>query len=87
MKVLITGAVGFIGSHLAQRLLGRGDDVVGLDTYIDDIVEDVSLALVGQFVTVLRFLLLRSVYLQGRSTITLIWAAFSYTELIQWITI
>ncbi len=30
-KVLVTGAAGFIGSHLSHRLLGRGDDVVGID--------------------------------------------------------
>lgn len=35
MKILITGAAGFIGSHLAQRLLARGDDVVGLDSIND----------------------------------------------------
>ncbi len=31
MKILITGAAGFIGFHLAKRLLARGDDVIGLD--------------------------------------------------------
>ena len=31
MKVLVTGAAGFIGMHVAQRLLARSDDVVGLD--------------------------------------------------------
>jgi UDP-glucuronate 4-epimerase len=31
MKVLVTGAAGFIGSHTAERLLARGDFVVGLD--------------------------------------------------------
>jgi len=31
MKILVTGVAGFIGSHLALRLLARGDAVVGLD--------------------------------------------------------
>ncbi len=35
MKVLITGTAGFIGSHLAQRLLARGDELVGLDSIND----------------------------------------------------
>lgn len=33
MKVLVTGIAGFIGSHLAEGLLARGDDVVGLDNF------------------------------------------------------
>ena len=31
MRILVTGAAGFIGFHLARRLLQRGDSVVGLD--------------------------------------------------------
>ena len=31
MKILVTGAAGFIGSFVARRLLDRGDEVVGLD--------------------------------------------------------
>ena len=31
MKVLVTGAAGFIGMHVAQRLVARGDSVVGID--------------------------------------------------------
>ncbi len=31
MKTLVTGAAGFIGYHVAERLLERGDEVVGLD--------------------------------------------------------
>lgn len=33
MKVLITGGSGFIGSHLADRLLARGDEVLVIDNY------------------------------------------------------
>jgi UDP-glucuronate 4-epimerase len=35
VKVLVTGAAGFIGSHAAERLLARGDSVVGLDNLND----------------------------------------------------
>jgi len=35
MRILITGAAGFIGSHLADNLLDDGFDVVGLDNYND----------------------------------------------------
>ncbi|WP_038019214.1 NAD-dependent epimerase [Thermithiobacillus tepidarius DSM 3134] len=34
-KVLVTGAAGFIGYHLSQRLLARGDAVVGIDNLND----------------------------------------------------
>ncbi len=34
-KFLVTGAAGFIGFHVSQRLLGRGDEVVGLDNVND----------------------------------------------------
>ena len=35
MKVLVTGAAGFIGSALTLRLLGRGDEVIGIDNHND----------------------------------------------------
>ena len=47
MKVLVTGAAGFIGSHTAQRLLARDYEVVGLDNlneYYDVTLKQARLA-------------------------------------------
>ncbi len=47
MKVLLTGAAGFIGMHVAQRLLARGDEVVGVDNlndYYDVALKEARLA-------------------------------------------
>jgi UDP-glucuronate 4-epimerase len=35
MNILVTGAAGFIGSHVTEALLARGDGVVGLDNFND----------------------------------------------------
>jgi UDP-glucuronate 4-epimerase len=47
MKILVTGAAGFIGSHVAQRLLDRGYEIVGLDNlneYYDVTLKQARLA-------------------------------------------
>ena len=35
MKLLVTGAAGFIGAHLMYELAKRGDDVTGIDNLSD----------------------------------------------------
>jgi UDP-glucose 4-epimerase len=47
MKILVTGAAGFIGMHASLRLLARGDEVVGLDNlndYYDPTLKEARLA-------------------------------------------
>jgi UDP-glucuronate 4-epimerase len=47
MKVLVTGAAGFIGAALSERLLARGDEVVGVDNlndYYDVTLKEARLA-------------------------------------------
>lgn len=42
MRVLITGALGFIGSHLAEAYLDRGDTVIGIDNLSANVVDYVD---------------------------------------------
>ena len=42
MRVLISGAAGFLGSHLTDRLLSQGHEVVGMDNYITGKAENIA---------------------------------------------
>ncbi len=42
MRVLITGAAGFLGSHLADRFLAEGHSVVGLDNFVTGHPENIA---------------------------------------------
>ena len=50
--ILVTGAAGFIGYHVARRLLERGDDVIGIDNlnpYYDPKLKEARVALLREF--------------------------------------
>ncbi|TFG78727.1 MAG: NAD-dependent epimerase/dehydratase family protein, partial [Spirochaetales bacterium] len=50
MRVLLTGCAGFIGFHVARRLLDRGDELVGVDSindYYDPALKHARLAQLG----------------------------------------
>jgi dTDP-glucose 4,6-dehydratase len=42
MRILITGAAGFLGSHLCDRLLGDGHDVVGMDNLVTGSTDNIA---------------------------------------------
>jgi dTDP-glucose 4,6-dehydratase len=42
MRILISGAAGFLGSHLTDLLLGQGHDVVGVDNFITGKPENIA---------------------------------------------
>ena len=48
MKVMVTGTAGFIGNHLAIKLLERGDEVIGIDNLNDYYDVNLKLARLGR---------------------------------------
>ena len=42
MRILITGAAGFLGSHLNDRLISEGHDVVGMDNFVTGSPENIA---------------------------------------------
>ena len=48
MKILVTGCAGFIGMHVARRLLDRGDEVIGIDNLNDYYDPSLKLARLAQ---------------------------------------
>jgi UDP-glucuronate 4-epimerase len=52
MKVFVTGAAGFIGMHVCEHLLKRGDEVLGIDDlndYYDPLLKQARLARLGGY--------------------------------------
>jgi UDP-glucuronate 4-epimerase len=73
MKVLLTGAAGFIGMHTAQRLLARGDEVVGLDNLNDYYDVNLKRARLALLTTCPRFSF-RQVSVEDRGAMTRVFA-------------
>jgi UDP-glucuronate decarboxylase len=51
MKILLTGVAGFLGSHIATKLLVEGHEVIGIDNFLTGSEENISVLLGHEFFT------------------------------------
>jgi UDP-glucose 4-epimerase len=68
MAILVTGAAGFIGSHVAEQLVRRGHEVVGLDDLSGGFADNVPKGAVFVQGTVLDTALLSRLFVEHRIT-------------------
>lgn len=65
MRILITGVAGFLGSHLADRLLVEGHEVVGLDNFITGSPDNISHLLGNERFAFYRYDVTEFIYIAG----------------------
>jgi dTDP-glucose 4,6-dehydratase len=74
MRIVVTGAAGFIGSHLCETLLDRGHSVVGLDNLLTGDVANIA-HLRGRDLTFVRHDVTRHITVEGPVDFVLHWAS------------
>ncbi|NIR42502.1 MAG: SDR family oxidoreductase [Gemmatimonadetes bacterium] len=65
MRVLITGAAGFLGSHLSERFLAEGHEVVGLDNLITGSADNITHLLRSDRFTFYQYDVTEFIYVAG----------------------
>src|SRR5437764_14165086 len=73
-RVVITGAAGFIGSHLAETLLDRGYEVIGVDNLLTGDIANIS-HLVNREFTFIKHDVTNYIYVDGPVHFVLHWAS------------
>jgi dTDP-glucose 4,6-dehydratase len=73
-RIVITGAAGFIGSHLSEALLDRGYDVVGIDNLLTGDTANVA-HLVNRTFTFIKHDVTNYIYVEGPVHFVLHWAS------------
>ena len=74
MRILVTGAAGFIGMHVAERLLARGDEVIGLDNLNDYYPVQLKLDRLGRLQSHARFRFVKA-GVEDRAAVDAVFAA------------
>src|SRR6187397_811160 len=74
MRVVITGAAGFIGSHLSETLLDRGHSVVGIDNFVTGDVNNIA-HLTGRDFVLLKHDVTNYIHVDGPVDAVLHWAS------------
>jgi dTDP-glucose 4,6-dehydratase len=73
-RVVITGAAGFIGSHLSETLLQRGYSVIGIDNLLTGDVANIA-HLINQDFTFIKHDVTNYIYIDGTVDFVLHWAS------------
>ncbi len=90
MRVLVTGAAGFLGSHLCERLLNEGHEVIGMDNFITGSAENLAHLAGNQRFTFIRHDVANFIFVPGKVDAVLHFASpaspnpaspFGYTNL------
>ena len=65
MRVLITGAAGFIGSHLCERFLREGHEVIGMDNFLTGSPDNIAHLFENPDFTFLKYDVTNFIYVKG----------------------
>lgn len=65
MRILITGVAGFLGSHLADRFIAEGDDVIGLDNLLTGSPDNIAHLLENGSFKFYRYDVTHFIYVEG----------------------
>lgn len=65
MRVLITGAAGFIGSHLSDRFIAEGHDVVGMDNLLTGSMDNIAHLMGHERFTFIKHNVSQYIYVAG----------------------
>ncbi|WP_457599790.1 UDP-glucuronic acid decarboxylase family protein [Hydrogenivirga sp.] len=66
MRVLITGAAGFIGSHLCERFLREGHEVIGLDNFLTGSPDNIAHLFGDENFTFFKYDVTNFIYVEGK---------------------